>query len=244
VSVIEVTREQAIATLTLNRPDKRNALRGEDFAALARALDELGADPEVRVVILTGASGAFCAGADLKSLADATASPLARIHQGHVAARALAHFPKPTIAAINGVAVGAGLNLALACDLAVAGQSAMASEIFIERGLTLDYGGSALLVQRVGLHRAKELAFFANRLVGAELLEWGLVNKVVADDEVLGAARTWAEDLATRSPTALALTKRLLDAAASSLAQAVESEVIAQVAALSDPSISETLLNF
>lgn len=244
MSVIEVTREQAIATLTLNRPDKRNALRGEDFAALARALDELGADPEVRVVILTGASGAFCAGADLKSLADATASPLARIHQGHVAARALAHFPKPTIAAINGVAVGAGLNLALACDLAVAGQSAMASEIFIERGLTLDYGGSALLVQRVGLHRAKELAFFANRLVGAELLEWGLVNKVVADDEVLGAARTWAEDLATRSPTALALTKRLLDAAASSLAQAVESEVIAQVAALSDPSISETLLNF
>jgi enoyl-CoA hydratase/carnithine racemase len=244
VGVIERVDHDTTAVLTINRPEKKNALRLEDFNDLASQLLLADQDPNVRVIVLTGTNDSFSAGADLKSLADYERNPLGHLGRIHHCARTLAQVAKPTIAAINGVAVGAGLNLALACDLAIAGRSAMVSEIFLDRGLTLDYGGSALLIQRIGLHRAKELAFFATRLVGDELMDWGLVNRVVDDDRVLADALAWAEQLATRSPTALALTKSILNRAAPSLTEAIDLEVIAQVAALSDPSIGSTLTNF
>ena len=244
MGVIERSNHEATAVLTINRVEKKNALRLEDFDELADALVTADHDDSVRVIVLTGTDDSFSAGADLKALAGYEQNPLGHLARIHHCARTLATVAKPTIAAVNGVAVGAGLNLALACDLAIAGRSTMVSEIFLDRGLTLDYGGSALLVQRIGLHRAKELAFFASRLVGEELLTWGLVNTVVDDDQVLPTVLEWADRLSERSPTALALTKTLLNRAAASLTQAIDLEVIAQVAALSDPSIGSTLTNF
>ena len=244
MGIIERSDHGATAILRMCRPQKKNALRLEDFDELSDALVTADHDQAVRVIVVTGTADSFSAGADLKSLANYEQNPLAHLARVHRCARTLATVAKPTIAAINGVAVGAGLNLALACDLAIAGRSVMVSEIFLDRGLTLDYGGSALLVQRIGLHRAKELAFFASRLVGEELLAWGLVNAVVDDDQVLPAALKWADRLAGRSPTALALTKSLLNRAAASVTQAIDLEIIAQVAALSDPSIDSTLTNF
>ncbi|WP_298211160.1 enoyl-CoA hydratase-related protein [Ferrimicrobium sp.] len=244
MGVIERSDHGATAILRICRPQKKNALRLEDFDELSDALVTADHDHAVRVIVVTGSEDSFSAGADLKSLANYERNPLAHLARVHRCARTLAAVAKPTIAAMNGVAVGAGLNLALACDLAIAGQSVMVSEIFLDRGLTLDYGGSALLVQRIGLHRAKELAFFASRLVGEELLAWGLVNSVVEDDQVLPTALDWADRLVDRSPTALALTKSLLNRAAASLTQAIDLEIIAQVAALSDPSIDSTLTNF
>ncbi len=244
MSVIERSSRGATAIITINRPEKKNALRLADFDDLATELLDADQDAEVRAIVVTGTGDSFSAGADLKSLANYQSNPLAHLARVHHCARTLAQVSKPTIAAINGVAVGAGLNIALACDLAVAGRSAMASEIFLDRGLTLDYGGSALLVQRIGLHRAKELAFFATRLIGDELVTWGLVNRVVDDDQVLSHALDWAHQLEQRSPTALALTKSLLNRAATSLTQAIDLEVVAQVAALSDPNVGTTLTNF
>ena len=244
MGVIERSNHEATAVLAINRVEKKNALRLEDFDELADALVVADHDDSVRVIVLTGTADSFSAGADLKALAGYEQNPLGHLARIHHCARTLATVAKPTIAAVNGVAVGAGLNLALACDLAIAGRSTMVSEIFLDRGLTLDYGGSALLVQRIGLHRAKELAFFASRLVGEELLSWGLVNAIVDDDQVLPTVLEWADRLSERSPTALALTKSLLNRAAASLTQAIDLEVIAQVAALSDPSIGSTLTNF
>lgn len=226
-----VTREASAALVEITRPERANALRVDDAEALAATLVALDDDPDVRAIILLGSPRYFSAGADLADLADEDA--LAHIDRIHRLLRQVLALRTPTIAAVRGAAVGAGLNLALACDLVVAGTSTRASEVFIHRGLTLDFAGSAILSARIGPHRAKELAFFGGTLTLDELAM--LVNRVVPDDEVLDVARGWARDLAERSPRALTLSKRLIDQAAPSLGSALEREVIAQLAAASDP---------
>ena len=185
------------------------------------------------MVVVTGAGGAFCAGADLSD------SELAREH--HVrylrtvgdAALALHRLPRPSIAKVNGVAVGAGCNLAFGCDLVVASSEARFSEIFTKRGLSIDFGGSSLLPRRVGMHKAKEIAFFADMLSALEAAELGLVNRVVAREELDDFVAEWARRLAAGPPLALAATKALLDQASSTgLAEALEREGWAQVANL------------
>ena len=131
-------------------------------------------------------------------------------HVGDVAL-ALHRLPQPTIAKVRGVAVGAGCNLALGCDLVVAGETARFSEIFAKRGLSVDFGGSWVLPRRVGLHRAKELAFFADIIEANEAERIGLVNRVVPDGELDAFVDDWATRLAAGPPIALALTKRLLE---------------------------------
>ena len=216
------------AWVTIDRPERKNALRLAEFAALGDCFERFEADAGASVLVLTGAGDSFSSGADLSDLEPYRSDLAAHLRALHRAAAALAAVTKPTIAAINGIAVGAGLNLALGCDLAIAAESAMVSEIFIDRGLTLDFGGSALLLQRIGLHKAKELAFFGTRLKGRELAESGLVNLVVPDSDLPRVAGEWARSLSERSLAALRSIKALLDAASQPVAPAIEREIAAQ----------------
>jgi 2-(1,2-epoxy-1,2-dihydrophenyl)acetyl-CoA isomerase len=192
---------------------------------------EIGGRDEDRVVVVTGAGGNFCSGADLTGgVANAPQRhQLAVMRHIGDAALALHRLPQPTIAKVDGVAVGAGCNLALGCDLVVASDEARFSEIFARRGLTIDFGGSWLLPRRVGLHRAKELALLAEIISAKEAEAMGLVNRVVPVGELDAFVDDWAAKLAAGPPIALAQTKRLLNNAfAVTLEQALEDEGAAQ----------------
>lgn len=194
--------EDGVAVVTLNRPERRNALHRTMLDALARTLGDLEADDDVACVVLTGAGGAFCAGGDVKDMAaggdglafDALVQRQRRNH--HQTAGRLHRMPKPTIAALPGPAAGAGLSLALACDLRYVAERAFLTTAFARVGFAGDYGGTWFLTQLVGPARARELYFFADRLGAAEARELGLVNDVFADDrleaEVLDRARRLA----------------------------------------------------
>src|SRR5215211_6118033 len=186
--------EDGVAVVTLNRPERRNALSRALLDALADVLREVEADDEVGCVVLTGAGGAFCAGGDDLPFG-ALVERQRRNH--HETAGRLHRMPKPTIAALPGPAAGAGLSLALACDLRYAADGALLTTAFARVGLAGDYGGSWFLTQLVGPARARELYFFSDRLSAAEAKTLGLVNDVFAADalhaEVLLRARRLAE---------------------------------------------------
>ena len=228
---IEVTRDGGVATVTINRPQRKNAVTGDMWAQLAETFRSLSADSEVRCVIITGAGGEFCSGADL-SARTASGKPmhqLTAMRMVNDAALSLHRMPQPTIAKVRGVAVGAGCNLALGCDLVVAGETARFSEIFAKRGLSLDFGGSWLLPRRVGMHRAKELALFGDIISSAEAREMGLVNRVLPDGELDAFVEGWARRLAAGPPIALALTKRMLNNALNvTMEEALDDEGAAQ----------------
>src|SRR4051812_36855163 len=158
--VLLTGRDDAVLTLTLNRPRRKNALNGELWTALGEALTAAANDPDVRVVVLTGAGDAFCAGADLSG-GVTTGHPLARMRGVNEVALLLHELPVPTIAKVTGVAVGAGWNLALGCDLVVATPESRFSQIFAKRALSLDFGGSWLLPKLAGLQQAKRLRLLA-----------------------------------------------------------------------------------
>jgi 2-(1,2-epoxy-1,2-dihydrophenyl)acetyl-CoA isomerase len=195
--------EDGVAVLTLNRPERRNALTEPMLTALAATLRTVEADDDVGCVVLTGAGGAFCAGGDVKAMAegDGTARPFdARVQRQRTSHREtsgrLHRMPKPTIAALPGAAAGAGLALALACDLRYAAQGAVLTTAFARVGFAGDYGGTWFLTRLLGPAKARELYFFSERLDAAQALELGLVNGVVApdalEDEVLDRARRLA----------------------------------------------------
>jgi 2-(1,2-epoxy-1,2-dihydrophenyl)acetyl-CoA isomerase len=222
-------RDQAVATITINRPHRKNALDEPTWTALHDALREAGQDDDVRVVVVTGAGGAFCAGADLGDDPAAT-HPLERMHRIGEIALYLHDLPKPTIAKVDGVAAGAGWNLALGCDLVVASPTARFSQIFARRGLSLDFGGSWLLPRLVGMHQAKRLALLAEMIDAEEALRLGLVTWLKPADELDGFVAATATELAALPPVALAQSKALLhQGAATSLRDALENEARAQV---------------
>src|ERR1700761_9069689 len=167
----------------MNRPAKKNAINPTMWRELHQCFAEVSARSEDRVLVLTGAGGAFCSGADLGEV-DVKAPPLSLMGTVGEVALALHRMPKPTIAKVNGVAAGAGCNLALGCDLIVASDEARFSEIFARRGLTIDAGGSFLLPRLVGLHRAKELALLTDLISAEEALAMGLINRVVPAAEL------------------------------------------------------------
>lgn len=220
--------DAGVLTLTLNRPERKNALDHALADALVAALGEAAEDAAVRVVVLTGAGDAFCSGGDLGG-GGASGHALAMLRRIARPAEALHRFPKPILARVDGVASGAGWNLALACDLVIASDRARFAQIFARRGLSLDMGGSWLLPRLVGLHRAKQIALLADWLSAAEAFAMGLVNRVVPVAELDAAVADWAGRLAAGPPIALAQTKRLLDdASGRSLEEAVEAENSAQ----------------
>jgi 2-(1,2-epoxy-1,2-dihydrophenyl)acetyl-CoA isomerase len=219
------TFEDGVATLTLNRPEARNALTGDMLAALSAAVPRLAADPAVRLVVLTGAGGAFCAGGDVKGFAAATSQPQPqgggfnmeqRIHglrSGMEVCRWLHEMPKPTLAVIPGPAAGAGLGLALSCDLRIAADDAKITTAFSKVGLSGDYGGTYFLTHLVGAAKARELYFTADVITGAEALRLGIVNRAVPREDLADAAADWARYLAGLPTTAIGYMKRNLNAA-------------------------------
>ena len=216
-----------VRTLTLNRPHRRNAVDGALWEALHAAFLDAERDPDVRVLVVAGAGGAFCAGADLGG--QPPGHPLSRMHRVNDVALALHELGKPTVAKVAGVAVGAGWNLALGCDLVVATRSARFSQIFARRGLSLDFGGSWLLPRLVGMQQAKRLALLAEMISAEEAHRLGLVTWLVEDDEIDGVVDDLAARLAAGPPMALAQTKELLAAGStSSLRAALTAEARAQ----------------
>ncbi|MFN6121747.1 MAG: enoyl-CoA hydratase/isomerase family protein [Actinomycetes bacterium] len=213
METVDVQRNGGIVTITLNRPHKKNAANGTMWAELLATFREIGDSAADRAVVITGAGGEFCSGADLWAPGDGgpPKHQLAAMRPITDVALALHRLPQPVIAKVRGVAVGAGCNLALGCDLVVASTTARFSEIFAKRGLSLDFGGSWLLPRRIGLHRAKELAFFGDIIDAAEAERLGLVNRVVPDDELDAFVDGWAARLAAAPPIAVAMSKRMLD---------------------------------
>jgi 2-(1,2-epoxy-1,2-dihydrophenyl)acetyl-CoA isomerase len=176
--------DDGIVTVTLNRPEKKNAVNGPMWDELLATFREVAVSATDRVMVLTGAGDAFCGGADLTAGGSDPRHQLDKMHHYGSIGLALHLIPKPCIAKVNGVAVGAGLNIALGCDLIVAGESARFSEIFAQRGLSIDLGGSWLLPRLVGIHKAKELALLAQIVSAREAERIGIVNRVVPDAEL------------------------------------------------------------
>lgn len=212
LDTMTIERDEGVVTMTLRRPARKNAIDSRMWIELREQFHEIAAGSTDRAVVLTGAGGDFCSGADLgDSGRDGGRHQLAAMRDVGDVCLALHRLPMPTIAKVRGVAVGAGMNLAIGCDLVVAGDTARFSEIFSRRGLSVDFGGSFFLPRRVGLHRAKELALFADIIGADEAREIGLVNRVLPDDELDAFVHDWARRLAAGPPIAMAMTKRLLN---------------------------------
>lgn len=238
-----VDRSDGVVTVTLNRPARKNGVTWPLIEELNRELEEIARRPEDRVVVLTGAGGSFCSGMDLAESVGREEFVFMR-RVGRVVTL-LHEMPKPTLAKVAGAAVGFGCNLALACDLVVAGESAVFGEIFADRGLTLDGGGSWTLPRRVGLAKAKELVFFARRLSGVEAERIGLINRVLPDEELDEGVQEWARRLADGPTLALSMMKRALNTSfESSFAQAVEAEATAQALSFRAPEAREGMRAF
>src|ERR1700752_742131 len=171
-----------VRTLTLNRRHRKNAINRELWIALAEALTAAGKDRDIRAVVITGAGGAFCSGADISTPDDS--HPVHKLQRLTDVALALHELPKPTIAKVNGVAVGAGWNLALGCDLVVATPESTFSQIFSRRGLSVDLGGSWLLPKLIGLQQAKRLVLLAETIDAAQAHALNLVTWVVPATEI------------------------------------------------------------
>ena len=216
-----------VRTLTLNRPYRKNAINPDLWIALRDALNLAGRDRSVRTLVITGAGGSFCSGADI-SVPDDT-HPKYRLQRLTDVALALHELPIPTVAKITGVAVGAGWNLALGCDLVVATPESKFSQIFSKRGLSIDLGGSWLLPKLVGLQQAKRLALLAETIDAAEAQALNLVTWVVSAAEIDGFVKDLSARLAAGPPIALAQTKALLNEGADrTLRDALANEARAQ----------------
>jgi 2-(1,2-epoxy-1,2-dihydrophenyl)acetyl-CoA isomerase len=243
-----VERTGAIATLTLNRPQARNALDLVMRREMLAALDEIEADEGARVVILTGSGEHFCAGGDVKSMKErrqTAAEGRHRVQMLNAMVMRLVDFPRPTIAMVDGYAVGAGTNLALCCDLVVASDRARFGELFNKIGLAPDGGGTWFLSRLVGLARAKELIFTGDIFDAAEALRLGLVNRVVAVAELRAATRALAEKIAAGPPVVHRLAKHMVNRAATTdLAAALDLEAYSQGLAIAGEDHQEGLAAF
>ncbi|MFN0185801.1 MAG: enoyl-CoA hydratase [Aquabacterium sp.] len=230
------TIDAGIATLTMNRPEARNALSTAMFDALSEALPRLAQDPAVRLVVLTGAGRAFCSGGDVKGFARRAAGDTGAVSFDHrvtdlrarmEVSRWLHEMPKPTLAVIPGPAAGAGLSLALACDMRIAADDAKLTTAFSKVGLSGDFGGSYFLNHLVGAARAREMYFTAQVVTGEEAQRIGLVNRSVPAAQLAEAARAWAAELAALPTIAVGYMKRNLNAGLrGSLADVLEAEAI------------------
>lgn len=245
---IQFAQRDGVATVTLDRPERKNAANGVMWNELLDVARRIGGDPDVRAVVLTGAGGDFCSGADVSGMGgggEREVHQLAAMRHISDVCTAWYRIPQPTVAKVRGVAVGAGMNLALVCDLLVAGDTARFSEIFARRGLTIDFGGSWTLPRRVGMHRAKELALLADIVGAADAEAMGLVNRVLPDAELDAFVDDWAARLAAGPPIALAMTKRLLNNSMNvTLEEALDDEGLSQTVNFSTADTREAVRAF
>jgi len=225
-------QDAGIATITLNRPDKLNAYTTEMGDEVTHAIRSVQRDEKVRVLILTGAGRAFCAGADLEHLKahqqGKNVSKGPRLGEEDFLRRLpleMVDYPKPIIAAINGHAVGVGMTMVMPCDVRIAAEDAKLGFVFARLGILPGLGSSHLLPNLVGMARAQELVLTAKKILGSEAAEIGLVNKAVPRDDVLAVARAMAEEMAEVDPIVLAHAKRALHfGARHSMAEAMKNE--------------------
>jgi enoyl-CoA hydratase/carnithine racemase len=227
--------EERVATVTLNRPEARNALTLEIKEALRQLIPALGEDPGVGCVLLTGAGGAFCAGGDTKVMAEGPPperEPRIRmLRREHEIPAAIHRLPKPVLASLPGPAAGAGFALALCCDLRVFAESAFVTTAYARLGLSGDYGASWFLTRLVGTAMARELFFTARRVDASECARLGLANRVVPDGELPEVARGLARQIASGPPIALRYMKENLNRALDeSLESCLETEAERMVA--------------
>ncbi len=244
-----VERSAGVVNVTMNRPERKNAANNQMLRELQATFEEVERTPGDRVMVLGGAGGAFCTGADLGDpngpATDESQSTLSRMRRLGDVALSLHRITKPTIAKVDGYAVGAGCSLALGCDLIVCSETAKLSMIFSRRGLSLDNGASWLLPRLVGLAKAKEIALFGGMWSGQEALEAGLINRVLAQSELDAFVADWATTLAGGPPLALSMSKTLLHASStSSMEQAVENEARCQSLNFSSEDTAEALAAF
>ncbi len=217
--LIELSVVQGIATLTLNRPDKRNAMSDDMRSAFIAALERVSADKAIRALVITGKGKGFCAGGDVAGMEKRMAAPQgevgfngwARQQRVHYTQSLLHTMPKPTIAAVNGAASGLGADTALACDFIIASEHASFTWSYIHRGLIPDGGGMYFLPRRVGLSKAKELIFTGRKVHADEALQLGISDRQCSADSLLSDAQAWANELSQGSATALALGKTIIN---------------------------------
>jgi 2-(1,2-epoxy-1,2-dihydrophenyl)acetyl-CoA isomerase len=211
-SMIKFDLREGIGTLRLNRPEAANSLNRVISAELMDAMVRCEEDRSVRALVVTGSGRFFCAGADLKSFYAEASELKSRVSVFHAVLSRIARADFPVIAAVNGAAAGAGMGLALACDLMIAAESARFTMAYTRIGLSPDGSTTYFLPRIVGLKRALELAYLNRTLSAHEALEWGIANRVVSDDRLDAEARTLAAELAAGPTRAYAAAKRLMHA--------------------------------
>ena len=225
---VVLTSAGGITTITLNRPERKNAIDESMWRTLAEMLQGVRNDVDTRVVVLQGAGGAFCTGADVAK-SKHNEHPIPRLRRIGDVALALFELPMPVIAKVDGAAAGAGCNMALACDLVVASSRARFSEIFVRRGLSLDFGGSWLLPRIVGLQQAKRLSLLAEVIDADEAHRLGMVTWVRPPEEIDDFVADLAQRMSSMPPIALEQTKRLLNEGVGvDLPTAIRNEAAAQ----------------
>lgn len=239
-------RDGETVTVTLNRPEKRNAMSWRMFEEIGAAFESAGADPQVRCVVVTGAGGAFCSGADLTDPENLVATPLEmqeRMRAINGVVRSVATCERPTIAKVTGVAAGAGCNLALLCDLVVASREARFAELFVKRGLAVDFGGTWALTRLLPLNQAKELALLGEIVSAEEAYGLGLVNRLCEPQEVSAVVKDLAVGLAALPPKTVSFIKKNLNRAAErSLDDNLEAESAAQATLITSEDLREALM--
>jgi 2-(1,2-epoxy-1,2-dihydrophenyl)acetyl-CoA isomerase len=248
-------RADGVVTVTLNQPEKLNAISLPMFDELCSLIEAFARDSEARVLVLAGAGGNFSSGADLTPAAEPSestrpaslAATTVSMMRNRVGATALAlhRVSKPTIAAVQGTAAGAGANLAFGCDLVFAAEGARFSQIFVRRGLAIDFGGSWLLPRLVGLQKAKELAFYGDWIDAAEALRLGLVTRTFPPEQLASGVREWAVRLAQQAPLAISTIKQSLNRSFElTMSDTLEQEAITQGVCVSSNDFAEAMAAF
>lgn len=242
---VRLERDGGVVTITLDRPEKRNAMTDRMWARLEEHLGTLDPGGEDRVVVVTGAGGAFCGGSDVDGLLDDLPSLPERIDVSNRCVLAMRRLPVPTIAKVDGIAAGSALNLALACDFVYASERARFAELFIHIGLSVDSGASWLLPRLVGERRARELCLLGERLPASDALAMGLITAVLPAGELDTRVADVAARLASYNPAGLAGTKRLLnDTWTRDLAGALRAETDNQVDVIQTGQAREAITRF
>ncbi|HEV2195949.1 MAG TPA: enoyl-CoA hydratase-related protein [Candidatus Acidoferrum sp.] len=248
--VLLETVQDGVATLVMNRPDRLNALNNELSAALNNALARVAEDQSVRVVLITGAGRAFCAGGDLALIGKgrttgATQSLEPLLRSGMQAVLRMRSMPQPVVAAVNGAAAGAGMNIALAADIRIAAEDATFGQNFAKVGLFPDFGGTYFLPQLVGVAKAAELFYTGDMIDAKTALQLGIVNHVVPGAELEAEGRTLAQKIMQGPPLAIQAVKKVLfGSEKKKLAEALEHEVQEQVRCYLSEDCSEGIRAF
>ncbi|MEP5179662.1 MAG: enoyl-CoA hydratase [Rhizobiaceae bacterium] len=231
--MLELTKSDRVATITINRPDARNAMNRDMWLTLLRLLQEVATDKITAAVVVTGTDPAFCAGGDVKAMMERaagtnqmTVEEETTLLRGYMeCARLLHEMPKPTIAAINGACAGAGFSLALSCDLRIADAEAKFTTAFARVAGSGDFGGSWFLTKLIGSAKARELYYFADTFTGAQAVQMGVVNKAVDRADFAATVQDWASRLANGPNVALAMMKENMNLAVQgSLADTLDQE--------------------